>query len=210
MTDHIIKTVEELEAIYNTGIGEASMVKESDHVTDEYRKLIEASTFVALASVGSDEIDCSPRGDNPGFVRVHDPKTLMMPDRRGNNRIDTLRNIVNDPRVSLMFLIPGSGTVLRVNGRAVLSTDPELLESFIEKGKTPRSVIVITTDIMYFQCARAVLRAKLWDPSRHVEPNSLPSPGQILAAQTKDREDGGFDGETYDKEWAGRAEQTMW
>lgn len=210
MTDHIINTIEELEAVYNAGIGEASMIKESDRVTEEYRQLIEASTFVALASVGTDEIDCSPRGDNPGFVRVHDAKTLMLPDRRGNNRIDTLRNIVKDPRVSLMFLIPGSGTVLRVNGRAVLSTDPELLESFLEQGKLPRSVIVVTTDVMYFQCARAVLRAKLWDSSRHVDPNSLPSPGQILAAQTKDREDGGIDGETYDNEWPERAAKSMW
>lgn len=210
MTDHIIKTIEELKAVYNLEPSEASIIKESDHVTDEYRRLIEASTFLALASVGSDEIDCSPRGDNPGFVRIHDEKTLMLPDRRGNNRIDTLLNIVNDPRVSLMFLIPGSGTVLRINGRAVLSIDPDLLESFAEKGKPPRSVMVVTIDVMYFQCARAVMRAKLWDSSMHVDPKSLPSAGDILAAQTKDREDGGVDGAAYDKEWPGRAEKSMW
>lgn len=210
MSDHIIKTIDELKAVYNLGPSEASLVKESNHMTDEYRRLIEASTFLALASVGSDEIDCTPRGDNPGFVRIHDDKTLMLPDRRGNNRIDTLQNIIGDPRVSLMFLIPGSGTVLRVNGRAVLSIEPELLESFAEKGKPPRSVMIITIDVMYFQCARAVMRAKLWDPSLHVDPKSLPSAGEILAAQTKDREDGGVDGETYDKEWPGRAEKSMW
>ena len=210
MTDHIIKTIEELKSVYNLEPSEASIVKESNHVTDEYRRLIEASTFLALASVGSDEIDCSPRGDNPGFVRFHDEKTLMLPDRRGNNRIDTLLNIVNDPRVSLMFLIPGSGTVVRVNGRAVLSIDPDLLESFAEKGKPPRSVMVVTIDVMYFQCARAVMRAKLWDSSMHVDPKSLPSAGDILAAQTKDREDGGVDGAAYDKEWPGRAEKSMW
>ena len=179
-------------------------------MTDEYRRLIEASTFLALASVGADEIDCTPRGDNPGFVRIHDEKTLMLPDRRGNNRIDTLRNIVGDPRVSLMFLIPGSGTVLRVNGRAVLSVDPGLLESLAEKGKPPRSVMVVTIDVMYFQCARAVMRAKLWDPSLHVDPKLLPSAGEILAAHTKGREDGGVDGEVYDKEWPGRAAKSMW
>lgn len=210
MTDHIIKSVEELEAVYDAGISEASVIKESDRVTDEYRQLIEASTFLALASVGADEIDCSPRGDRPGFVRVQDEKTLLLPDRRGNNRIDTLRNVVRDPRVSLMFLIPGSGTVLRVNGRAVLSTAPDLLESFIEKGKPPRSVMVVTIDVMYFQCARAILRSKLWDPSRHVEPNTLPTPGKILAAMTADKEDGGFDGEKYDNEWPERAAKSMW
>lgn len=210
MTDHIIKSVEELKAVYNQEPSEASIVKESDHVTDEYRRLIEASTFLALASVGSDEIDCSPRGDNPGFVRIHDEKTLMIPDRRGNNRVDTLLNIVNDPRVSLMFLIPGSGTVLRVNGRAVLSIEPELLESFAEKGKPPRSVMVVTIDVMYFQCARAVMRAKLWDSAMHADEKSLPSAGEILASQTKDRGDDAVDGEAYDKEWPGRAEKSMW
>jgi len=210
VTDHIIKTIEDLEAVYNLEPSDASLVKESDHVTDEYRQLIEASTFLALASVGTDEIDCTPRGDNPGFVRIHDDKTLMLPDRRGNNRIDTLRNIVGDPRVSLMFLIPGSGTVLRVNGRAVLSVEPELLESFAEKGKPPRSVMVVTIDVMYFQCARAVMRAKLWNPSLHIDEKSLPSAGEILAAQTKDQKDGGVDGEAYDKEWPGRAEESMW
>lgn len=210
MTDHIIKTIEDLEAVYNLAPSEASLVKETDHVTDEYRQLIEASTFLALASVGSDEIDCTPRGDNPGFVRIHDEKTLMLPDRRGNNRIDTLRNIVGDPRVSLMFLIPGSGTVLRVNGRAVLSVEPELLESFAEKDKPPRSVMIVTIDVMYFQCARAVMRAKLWDASMHADPKSLPSAGEILAAQTKDQADGGVDGEAYDKEWPVRAEKSMW
>ncbi len=210
MTDHIIKSVEELKAVYNQAPSEASLVKESDHVTDEYRRLIEASTFLALASVGSDEIDCSPRGDNPGFVRIHNDKTLMIPDRRGNNRVDTLLNIVNDPRVSLMFLIPGSGTVLRVNGHAVLSIDPELLDSFAEKGKPPRSVMVVTIDVMYFQCARAVMRAKLWDTSMYVDEKSLPSAGEILASQTKDRGDGAVDGEAYDKEWPERAEKSMW
>src|SRR5881392_2778745 len=122
-------TLEELEALYGRP-GETSLVKEVDRVTPHYRVLIEASPFAVLATSGPEGLDCSPRGDVPGFVRIHDEKTLMLPDRRGNNRIDSLRNIVRDPRVSLVFLIPGVGTTLRVNGRALLSIDPDLLNSF--------------------------------------------------------------------------------
>ena len=149
MTGHNIDSIEALEAIYNTP-SEASQVKESTVVTDEYRRLIEASPFVALASSGPEGLDCSPRGDLKGFVRIHDAKTLMIPDRRGNNRVDTLRNIVLDPRIALLFLIPGAGTTLRVNGRAKLSIDPALLQSFEEQGKPPRSVIIIDVDVIYF------------------------------------------------------------
>ncbi|MEQ9449540.1 MAG: pyridoxamine 5'-phosphate oxidase family protein, partial [Rhodospirillaceae bacterium] len=151
-------------------------------------------------------IDCSPRGDKHGFVRIHDDNTLMLPDRRGNNRIDSLRNIVRDPRCALLFLIPGSGTTLRVNGRAHLSIDPALLESFAVEDKAPRSVIVLDIDEVYFQCARAVLRSELWNPERHVDPESLPTPGQILAAMTAEE----VGGESYDKAWPERAKQTMW
>lgn len=209
MSDHVIGTIEALEAIYNTP-SEASQVKESTVVTDEYRRMIEAAPFVALASSGPEGLDCSPRGDLKGFVRIHDAKTLMIPDRRGNNRVDTLRNIIRDPRVGLLFLIPGVGNTLRVNGRARISVDPALLESFIEQGKAPRSVIVIDIDIIYFQCARAILRSSLWDAAAQTDPKSLPSAGDILAAQTRAREDGGIDGKAYDEEWGGRAAQTMW
>src|ERR1700759_2594107 len=125
----VIATVEQLEAIYGFP-GESSTVKVADRITPSYRILIEKSPFAALATAGPEGLDCSPRGDLPGFVRIHDEKTLMMPDRRGNNRIDSLRNIVRDPRVALLFLIPGSGNCLRVNGRAHLSVAPALLESF--------------------------------------------------------------------------------
>jgi len=209
MNDHLIDSIEALEEIYNNP-SEASLVKESAVVTDEYRRLIEASPFVTLASVGPEGLDCSPRGDLKGFVRIHDEKTLMIPDRRGNNRVDTLRNIVRDPRVALLFLIPGSGTTLRVNGKAKLSTDPALLESFSEQGKAPRSVIIIDIEVVYFQCARAILRAKLWDSAEHSDPKTLPSAGDILAAQTKARDDGGIDGKAYDAEWLPRATKTMW
>src|SRR5689334_5851520 len=136
----VISTIEELEAIYGCP-GEASMVKVADRITPSYRVLIEKSPFAALATSGPEGLDCSPRGDLPGFVRIHDEKTLMMPDRRGNNRVDSLRNIVRDPRIGLLFLIPGSGSTLRVNGRGHVSTDADLLESFKMEGKAPRSVV---------------------------------------------------------------------
>jgi uncharacterized protein len=200
-----IATIEQLETIYGFP-NDASTVKVADRVTPPYRILIEKSPFAALATVGPEGIDCSPRGDQPGFVRIHDEKTLMMPDRRGNNRVDSLRNIVRDERVALLFLIPGSGTTLRVNGRAHLSIDPDLLASFKMEGKTPRSVIVMTVDEIYFQCARAIVRADLWNPDKRVDPRTLPTPGHILASMSDDK----VGGETYDREWPERARQTMW
>ena len=175
----LITTVEQLEALYGVP-GEASLVKELDHVILEYAAFIEASPFVALATSGREGLDCSPRGDLAGFVRIHDPKTLMMPDRRGNNRADSLRNIIRDPRVGLLFLVPGSGTTLRVNGRAHITTDAALCASFVVDGKAARSVTVVEVDSVYFQCARAIVRSDLWNPARHVDPKSLPTPGQIL------------------------------
>src|SRR5476651_2213051 len=163
----IIATVEQLEAIYGRP-NEASTVKVADRITPPYRVLIDKSPFAALATSGPEGLDCSPRGDLPGFVRVHDDKTLMMPDRRGNNRVDSLRNIIADPRVALLFLIPGVGETLRVNGRALISTAPSLLDRFSIGGKLPRSVIVVSVDTVFFQCSRAVFRAKLWDPAQHI------------------------------------------
>ena len=167
----LIATVEQLEAIYGQA-NEASTVKVADRITPPYRVLIDKSPFAALATCGPEGLDCSPRGDLPGFVRVHDDKTLMMPDRRGNNRVDSLRNIVRDPRVALLFLIPGSGSTLRVNGRAQVPADPQLLASFTFEGKAPRSVIVMTVDEIYFQCARAIVRSDLWNPDKRVEPRA--------------------------------------
>ena len=201
----ILRTEAELEAIYGRPV-EASTVKEVNWITPHYRAYIEASPYAALATSGPEGLDCSPRGDRPGFVRVHDEKTLMLPDRRGNNRIDSLRNIVRDPRVALLFMIPGVGNTLRVNGRAHLSIAPDLLQSFAVEEKAPRSVAVIEVDAVYFQCARALVRSELWNPERHVDPKSLPSAGQILAALSNER----VGGETYDREWPGRAAATMW
>jgi hypothetical protein len=203
---HEITTVEALEALYQPTPVPASTVKVTDHITPHYAALIQASPFVALATVGPEGLDCSPRGDLPGFVRIADPRTLMLPDRRGNNRLDSLRNIVRDPRVALLFLIPGSGTTFRVNGRAVLSGDPALLDSFAVDGRPPRTVTVVTVEEAYFQCARAIVRSGLWKVESHVAPNTLPTPGAMLAAVTA----GAVGGEAYDRDWPERAAKSLW
>jgi hypothetical protein len=200
-----IATIAQLETIYGLP-NDASTVKVADRITPSYRALIEKSPFTALATSGPEGLDCSPRGDLPGFVRIHDDKTLMMPDRRGNNRTDSLRNIVRDPRVALLFLVPGSGSTLRVNGRALVSADPDLLTSFKVDGKVPRTVIVMTIEEIYFQCARAIVRSELWNPDKRVDPKTLPTPGQILADMSDDR----VGGEQYDREWPERARRTLW
>jgi PPOX class probable FMN-dependent enzyme len=202
----IVDSLAALEAIYSAPLAPASTVKVAAAVTPDYAALIAAAPFAVLATSGPDGLDCSPRGDRPGFVRVADPRTLILPDRRGNNRIDSLRNIVRDPRVALLFLIPGSGTTLRVNGQAVISADPDLLASFSVDGHAPRTAIVITVAEIYFQCARAIIRARLWDPDSRIDPARLPSPGAILAALTA----GEVGGQRYDAEWPERAAKTMW
>ena len=201
----ILSSVEELEAIYGQP-GEASLVKEVPEIIPQYRAFVEASPFCTLATVGPEGMDCSPRGDVPGFVRVHDTRTLMMPDRRGNNRVDSLKNIVRDPRVALCFLIPGSRNALRVNGEAHLSVDPEIKHSFAMDGKEPRSVIVIRTTAVYFQCGRAIVRSSLWNPEAQIDPKSLPTPGEVLAELSN----GSVGGPDYDAKWEGRANETLW
>lgn len=200
-----VTTIEQLEAIYGTP-AEAAIVKETGHITPDYARYIAASPFAMLATAGPDGLDCSPRGDLPGFVRVADPKTLILPDRHGNNRIDSLRNVLADPRVALLFLIPGFGGTLRVNGSARISIEPALLDSFRMDGKPPRSVLIVDVQSVYFQCARAVIRSDLWNPQRHVDPKTLPSAGQILSAITSAR----VGGEAYDQAWPQRARETLW
>jgi hypothetical protein len=201
-----ITSVAELERIYGTP-AEASIVKVAPCVTPAYRELINASPFAVLATVGPEGVDYSPRGDRAGFVRVsEDGRQVSMPDRRGNNRVDSLRNIVRDPRVGLLFLIPGVGQTLRLNGRARLETGADLCDSFTIDGKPPRCVIVIDVQAVYFQCARAIVRSDLWNPAGHVDPKSIPTPGQILAAMSH----GQVGGEPYDREWPARAQATLW
>ena len=200
----VVTSVEQLNTLYGEP-GEASIVKVTDHLLPEYRRMIEASPFLTLATVGPEGLDCSPRGDAGAVIHIEDAQTLMMPDWRGNNRVDSLANIVRDPRVALLFLIPGSNTTMRINGRAVLRIDEELTQRFTMDGRHPRSVVVITIEEVYSQCARAVLRADLWNPEKFADTTCLPTVGQMLASAKK-----GFDGEAYDRDWPGRAAKTMW
>ncbi|MGO4706545.1 pyridoxamine 5'-phosphate oxidase family protein [Microvirga sp. 2MCAF38] len=202
---HTISTFSDLEALYGE-VGEASIAKETDRVVPVYRAFIEASPFAALATRGPEGLDCSPRGDGPGFIRVQDEKTLLLPDRRGNNRIDSLRNIVRDPQVGLLFLIPGIGETLRVNGRAVISVEPSLLASFAIDDKPPKTILVITVDSVFFQCSRAIVRSDLWNPDKHVSRNAVPSAGQMLAALSENR----VGGEAYDKALPERVKTTLY
>jgi len=186
--------MEQLEALY----GEkppAAVIKEIDHINGSYRKLIEAAPFVAVATGGPEGLDCSPKGDAHGFVRILDEKTLAIPDRPGNNRIDGFRNIMSDPRIALLFLIPGVGETLRVNGRAAISVDPELMQSFAVNGKLPRCVLIVHIESVYFHCSKAIVRSKLWDAETKIDRKSLPSTGAIVAELSQ----GKFDGEAYDR-----------
>jgi PPOX class probable FMN-dependent enzyme len=203
--DHIVTSVEALARLYGEPYG-PSIAKETDRITVHYRAFIEAAPFCALATVGAEGLDCSPRGDAPGFVRVHDERTLLIPDRRGNNRTDSLRNILYDPRVALLFLIPGCGETIRVNGRAAISTDPELCANFAVNDKLPRAVLIVSVDRIYFQCAKAIVRSKLWDPSRHVDRKSLPTSGTILAEITG----GKLGGEAHDRAAPERLKATLY
>lgn len=194
-SNHVVSTLAQLEAVYPEEVYPPAKFKETRHITAAYRALIEASPFFALATSGPDGLDCSPRGDPKGFVRVLDEKTIAVPDRRGNNRIDSLRNLLNDPRVALLFLIPGVSETLRIAGRATISTDPELCASFTMQGKAPRTVLVIAVEQVFFQCAKAIVRSKLWDPSMHVERATLPTAGKILAEITE----GKMGGDEHDR-----------
>lgn len=183
-----------------------SITKETDHLTDLHRAYVEASPFVVVATAGAGGLDCSPRGDPAGFVRVADEQTLLMPDRRGNNRLDTLRNLVADPRIGLLFLVPGVGVTLRVNGVAEISTDLGLRQSFAIGDKLPTTVIVVTTTSVYTQCPKALIRSHLWDPTHHREPSELPSVGEIMEAITA----GAFDGKAFDDAYPERIRQTIY
>lgn len=207
MTTKPITTIDELEALY-PGIAKiAPQVwdKETPVITAEYRQLIEAAPFFAIASIGAEGMDCSPRGDGPGFVRILDARTVAFPDRRGNNRLDTLRNIVADPRVALLFLIPGWNECLRLNGNAHITADPELLNSFAVDDKLPASVVVITIETMYFQCARAIKRARLWDVAAQVDQKNLPTAGRLVKSVIE-----GFDAESYDGALQERQAKTLY
>ncbi|NKB29130.1 MAG: pyridoxamine 5'-phosphate oxidase family protein [Rhodobacteraceae bacterium] len=192
-----------LEAHYGTAQA-PSLRKVADRLTPEYRAWIAASRFVVLSTVGPEGTDGTPRGDDGPVVIELDPQTLALPDWNGNNRIDSLRNIVRDGRVSLMFMVPGSSNVVRVNGTARITADEPLRQRFARNGNLPRTVAVIRVSEVYFQCSRALMRSGMW--ARGDKSEGLPTPGQMLAAMT----DGEVGGPDYDRAWPERAESSMW
>jgi PPOX class probable FMN-dependent enzyme len=202
---HLIRDEATLNALYGE-VSAGAIAKEIDYIHPHYRAMIEASPFLVLATCGPEGLDTSPRGDPAGFVHVVDEKTLLIPDRRGNNRADSLRNIIRDPRVALLFLIPGVGETLRVNGTAVVSTDPALIERFPFHGTLPRTVIVVTAERVYFQCPKALVRSDLWNPDKRVDRKSVPSAGTIMAGIT----DGKLGGEAYDRAYPERLRTTIY
>lgn len=201
---HTITSLPQLEALFGA-VGEASFKKEVDYLHPAYQALIRASPFAVLTTAGPGGLDASPRGDPPGFVAIQDEKTLLLPERRGNNRIDSLRNLLADPRMALIFFVPGVGETLRVNGRARITVAPEMLRRFSMEGKPPHCVLVISVESVFFQCARALQRSKLWQAAPQGRPD-VPTPGTMLQALTASA----IDGEKYDRELPARQKSTLY
>ncbi|NKB51427.1 MAG: pyridoxamine 5'-phosphate oxidase family protein [Rhizobiaceae bacterium] len=197
-----ITTIDELEALYEDAVP-AAFTKVATEITPKYRQWIEASRFVVLSTVGPEGTDASPRGDDGPVATIIDDKTLQIPDWRGNNRLDSLRNIVRDGRVSLMFMVPGCNNVVRINGSAVLTDDPKTTQSFSKNGKLPRTVIAVTIHEMYFQCAKAIMRSAIWNGED--ESSSVPTAGEFIKEMKSD-----FDGRAYDDGYAEYAQPRMW
>jgi PPOX class probable FMN-dependent enzyme len=204
-----IDSIELLEQIYDVPVGERSIWKQIDHVNDLYRQFIEASPFLILATCGEMGVDCSPRGDPPGFVRVVAADRILIPDRRGNNRLDSMRNIIANPNVGIIFLIPNVGETIRVSGKAEILIDVDLCQSFTIKGKPASSVLSIKVEKVYYQCQKALLRSKLWDPGSYIERSELPSAGQ-MAEYFSAQHGSEFDGERYDADYAEHARRTIY
>lgn len=200
-----VTSIEELKNLYSN-VSEASIKKEISYLHPHYQAIIKASPFAVLATRGKDGLDASPRGDAAGFVKIQDEKTLLIPDRRGNNRLDSLCNIIHDPHVALLFLVPGLGESLRVNGQASISTNPDLLNQFIVNEKTPKTVLIIHVEAVFFQCSRAIHRSGLWQANCESNSRLIPSPGRIL----EDLSDAAIDGEKYDRELPERIKSTLY
>ncbi len=189
-----ITTLEGLLSHYGA-VNPNSLKKETDRLTAEYRAWIERAPFFACASIGAGGLDCSPRGDRNGdLFTILDDRTIAIPDRRGNNRLDTLRNIVEDPRVALLFLAPGINECVRINGTARITTDPALIDRFDMEGKKPATVIVVSIAAVYFQCARSLLRSGLWNPDSFLSKGDVPTAGQMTKGALPT-----FDADTYDR-----------
>ncbi len=197
--------MEDLEALYGA-VASPSVIKEVDHIHPVYRPFIEAAPFAILATAGPRGLGATPRGDPAGFVHIEDANTLILPDRRGNNRIDSLRNIITDPRVALLFMVPGIGETLRVNGTAEILANPDHLARFATAGQLPKSILRITVNSVFFQCSRAVIRAGLWKPENMVARASLPSVGAILRTLSQ----AAIDGDAYDRALPQRIADTLY
>jgi PPOX class probable FMN-dependent enzyme len=202
--EHVIRNAEDLSDLYGPPL-ERSVRKQLDHLDEHCRAFIRASPFLVIGTQGG-IADNSPRGDVPGFVHVVDDHTLLIPDRRGNNRLDTLRNILRNPNVGLLFLVPGIHESFRVNGEAVISRDPALLEQFAVDGKLPRTVLVVKVKEAYIHCSRALVRAGLWNPAKFAAPDSVPTFGTVMAAHTC----GFVDAKTVDEEAKVRVPVTLY
>ena len=203
--ENVITDLAQLEALYGPA-APRSITKEISHINDEYRAFIEAAPFMAVATVGIQGLDCSPRGEDGSVVQIVDEKTIRFADRRGNNRLDTLRNIVGDNRIALLFLVPGIGETMRINGRASISVSVDLLEMFAVEGKLPKTVVEVKVEQVYFQCSKALVRSGIWQIDKHVTPTDVPSAGQMLEATAVDD----FDGRKYDQESNPRYLDELW
>jgi len=200
-----ITSVAQLEEIYGP-VHPGAIIKKIDHICDHYRTYIDAAPLMIVATAGAEEIDCSPKGDPAGsFVRVEDSHTVLIPDRPGNNRVDSLHNLLHDPRIALLFILPGVGITIRVNGHAKILTDEALLQSFEFKGKLPRSVIRVSVVSAAFHCPKAFIRSDLWNPENHIDPKSLPSAGTMMESV-----EASFDGEAWDENYPERIRQTIY
>ena len=206
MTNQAIGTVEELRSSYGEP-SERAVKKSLDRLDRHCRQFIGLSPFVVLATAGADgRVDCSPRGDPPGFVEVLDDRTVLLPDRPGNNRVDSLGNVLENPHVGLLFMIPGVDETLRLNGQATLTADPARLEPLSVKGRAPRSGLLVEVEEVFLHCTKALVRSRLWaDASRVDRKAVLPSFGQMLADHV-----GLPDGEAVEREVQARIRRTLY
>ncbi len=201
----IVRDEAELSEMYGPAL-ERSVRKQLDRLDDLCRAFIAASPMVIIGTQGPAAADNSPRGDVAGFVKVADDYTLLIPDRRGNNRLDTLHNLLRNPKVGLLFLVPGVTETFRINGEAVISRDPALTDQFVMLGKPPRTVMVVTVKEAYIQCSRALVRSDLWNPAKHPLPGTVPSMGVVMAKHTC----GFVDAKAFDEEAKERVPVTLY
>ena len=203
-----VTSIDDLVKLYGEPM-ERSLWKEIDHINDHYRQFIEKSPFLILATHGGKGVDCSPRGDPAGFVRVVNKKCLHIPDRKGNNRLDSLKNIILNGDVGIIFLVPGVGETIRVAGKGEILADENLRTSFTCQGKAPTSIISVAVDKVYYQCQKAVARSKLWDPNHFVDRKLLPTAGQMTKHFADSRKIE-FDAESYDANYPEYMKKNMY